>query len=868
MSSIKITNPYLLILFFPLLLLILLSFIIGLRKKKKSFNNIASLIIHIVLCFLLTLLMADVNIVKTETDTEVYVLADVSKSIATYDEIDNYITNIKSELNENEKLGVVCFGKDSELITPISGKIKSVSQNNVDISATNYSQALSYTSSLFTNQFKKRIILISDGLQTEGDYSKSLAELKNQNIRVDVIYLNNSSLNENEILVKNVSLNEKTFLNKNEAANVVIESNYNINDLIISLYKNDTLYKEINTNITIGLNNISFPLDTSVSFLNHYKVEIKPSLDFCLENNNYFFTQYVKEKAEMLLICDSYKEVNYYTPLFLNSANVTSFQVKQSFSYSLDYLCQFDEIVFANVDLSTLKNHNELLQNINICVSKYGKSFLTLGGEKTYFSGGFSQSIISDMLPINVNPIDTKNTIALFFVIDCSGSMSGKSLQEAKQGAINCLDLLNDNDMVGVITFSDTTRVICAPTKTTVEGKRKLIDSINTIKEEDATMMTPALTMAYNMLKDVKMENKQIILISDGYPGDGGQLEVANKMKEKGIIMSTINIGAGALDLMKKLAEATGGKCYSTYYTDKISDIIVKEIGEIVLEPNILGTMELTLNKLDSSLKNVNSLPIISGINYTSLKYNAAASITTSISLKNQEKTIDDVPVYAYWDYGSGKVSSLMSGLSSDWFNMWDNKNKEVETFFSNIIFDNLPINQITSSNEVNITNNGHSVTISLTPYLLVQGTKYKAIITQNDYTESANLIYNNLKYMATLNINLNGHYTLIIEAINGVEYNSNSYFFDFSYSSEYYLLDKPDSILLYEMLINDGILIDSKDDLTKITNIALENVNYKQSTSLPIIIICLCLFVIDIAIRKIKLKDIKNLFNKTIKQN
>ena len=243
MSSIKITNPYLLILFFPLLLLILLSFIIGLRKKKKSFNNIASLIIHIMLCFLLTLLMADVNIVKTETDTEVYVLADVSKSITTYDEIDNYITNIKNELNENEKLGVVCFGKDSELITPINGKIKSVSQNNVDISATNYSQALSYTSSLFTNQFKKRIILISDGLQTDGDYSKSLDELKNQNIRVDVIYLNNSSLNENEILVKNVSLNEKTFLKKNEVANVVIESNYNINDLVISLYKNDILYK-------------------------------------------------------------------------------------------------------------------------------------------------------------------------------------------------------------------------------------------------------------------------------------------------------------------------------------------------------------------------------------------------------------------------------------------------------------------------------------------------------------------------------------------------------------------------------------------------------------------------------------------------
>ncbi len=864
MSNIKITNPYLLFLFIPLAVLLILSFLIALRKKKKTFSNIMTLIIHLLISFILTLLICDINIVKVEADTEVYILADVSKSIYTYDEIDNYIKNIKSSLKENEKLGVVCFGNDSELITPLNGKIKSVSQNNVDASTTNYANALSYTASLFSNQFKKRIILISDGLQTDGDYLKAINELKAQNIRIDAIFLTNSAIKENEVLIKSASLNEKTFINKKESANIIIQSNFNIDSLELNVYKNDALFKKQEVLIKEGNNSIPLALDTTTASLNHYKVEIISSLDSFKENNTYYFTQYVKEKPEILLICDSYKEANYYGSLFSSCANLTTYQVKQSFSYSLDYLCQFDEIIFANIDLKTITNADELLKNINICVSKYGKSFLTLGGEKTYFSGGFSQSILNDMLPVSVDLQDTKNTIALFFVIDCSGSMSGNSLQQAKQGAINCLNLLDDNDMVGVITFSDSTRVVCSPTKTTIEGKKRLINSINTIDVEDSTVMTPALTKAYDLLKDVAMDNKQIILISDGYPGDGGQLEVANKMKEKGIIMSTINIGAGALDLMKKLAEATNGKCYSTYYTDNISDIIVKEVGGIVLEPNISQKLILSLNKLDSSLNDVNSLPDIGGINYTSIKYNATSSITTSISLKKQGKTIDNVPLYAYWNYGNGRVSAFTSGISNDWLNTWDNKSKDIITFFSNVVFDNLPTSQISSSNDVSIVNNGNTVSISLMPFYLTQGMKYKATISKDDYTISSNLVYSKGRYTTTLNVNSIGSYELLIEATLGINYESYSYFFDFSYSSEYHLLDNPDSILLSEMLLNDGVLIDKTDDLYKICNISFEDVTYKESLALPLIVISLCLFVIDIAIRKIKLSDIKNLFKRS----
>ncbi len=861
MNNIRFDNPQLFLLLIVFAIVLIVPFIIFV--KKKNFNNISSLIIHLIIAFLLTTLLTKVNIVKVKTDTEVYVLADLSKSIADYQQVDDCIDKIKKSLPEKEKLGVICFGKDSEVLTPLGGNLKSVLESKVDTSSTDYYQVLKYTISLFSSEYKNRIILISDGLETDDDCKNIISELTSNEIRLDIVYLNDAYLKENEVLIKDVDFVSSTFASVVEKANVNIISNYQTNNLKIKIYENSELYKEEIISVNSGTNIYSFTLDTSKEAINNYYVIIEDNDDTLSENNKYYFSQKVTEKSNILLIANNYKEANYYSNVLKNGANLTTLQVSQYFPLTVEYFCQFDQIALANINLNSISNSNKFQEVLNTVVASYGKSLITFGGDNTYLNGNFTGSTLEEMLPVELNPKDTKDSAAIILLIDNSGSMSGSRLESAKQGAIDCLELLDDNDLVGVITFSSSTQVICSPTYATSEGKRKLVSAIRKIGESDDTMMTPGLKKSFDLIKGVSLTNKEVILISDGMPGDTGQIEIAEQMKEKNIILSTINIGGGAnVSLMKTLASTTGGTFYDINSSEDIASVIIKEVSEIVLEPIIENNLSLTLKDNETILEGISSLPNIKGCHYTSLKNNAYTSITTSTTLSEPEKFLDNIPIYAYWDYGNGKVASFLSGVSNDWLDNWQN-DVNVNKFYENMILDTLPYQHIDSAYVINVENNGYSSKISLQTPSINNKTKYSITITSpNNENESIVLSYNSGKYEGFISTTQEGNYKLKLEITNGTSYSSYETYFDFSYSKEY-LLSSPDSIKLYTLLVNDGKLIDNLLDIEQITNIEINDSIYKKQIILPQIIICLVLFIIDIAIRKIRFKDFKNLFKR-----
>ena len=120
MTNISFDNAYLLFIIVPLLLLILVPFFIAVRKENKSKSTTASLILHIIIVLCITFAIAGTVITAVITRTEVYVVADVSFSAnKNLDKIDDYISEVKNNLPRNSKLGIVCFGKDCEILTEL-----------------------------------------------------------------------------------------------------------------------------------------------------------------------------------------------------------------------------------------------------------------------------------------------------------------------------------------------------------------------------------------------------------------------------------------------------------------------------------------------------------------------------------------------------------------------------------------------------------------------------------------------------------------------------------------------------------------------------------------------------------------------------
>ena len=157
MINISFDNPFLLLLLIPMLALVLVPYFIAIRKENKSRAATVALALHIVIILLTVLAAAGMSNVTVITETELYVVADVSYSMdGKLDLVDEYIAKVKDELPRNSEMGVITFGKNYRLHTPMGERITSVSNNNVNGSATDIASALRYADSLFGDSSIKR----------------------------------------------------------------------------------------------------------------------------------------------------------------------------------------------------------------------------------------------------------------------------------------------------------------------------------------------------------------------------------------------------------------------------------------------------------------------------------------------------------------------------------------------------------------------------------------------------------------------------------------------------------------------------------------------------------------------------------------
>lgn len=119
-----------------------------------------------------------------------------------------------------------------------------------------------------------------------------------------------------------------------------------------------------------------------------------------------------------------------------------------------------------------------------------------------------------------------------YLAIDCSGSMAGQKLEQAKRGAE---DFANSAVVagyaVGLVEFSDEARVTCVPQST----RLTLATRLNALVASGGTNLTSALVLAASNLARERAE-RAIVVVTDGMPNDPpGALRAAKAASESGI---------------------------------------------------------------------------------------------------------------------------------------------------------------------------------------------------------------------------------------------------------------------------------------------------------------------------------------------
>ena len=865
MRNISFDNPWLLLLAIPLLAAVILPYCIAIRKDNKNGHTITSLILHLLIVALVVPALAGMASVSVMTKTEVYVVADVSYSAnRNLDLIDSYITELQTKLPENSTLGLVCFGKDVKTVVEASDQVlPSVKDSGVDDSATDIAAALEYAAALYSDGVIKRMVLITDGKQTDGDAASALIaaveHLYAENIALDTIYVNNNvQEGVSEVQISGVDHTPATYLDHHTTADVLIQSSVKT-DAIISLYCMGQKLQDKAVSLDVGYSIVNFVTDTSVAGEFDYEVRINAPDDTSPKNNSFYFTQRVTESLAVLLIASSEADAQAVARMYGDHATIDAYVNTPDVPYTVEQMCAYDEIVICNVDVRELKNYTAFVQSVDKAVSLFGKSLITLGDTYIQNKTDDTLSALEDMLPVRFGNDDADPKLYCL-VIDSSRSLQMPMLTMAKAAAVKFLDLLEPEDYVMVVSFSGDVRVEQMPTE--AENKEQVAQIINSIQPTQGTVIGAALKAAYQQMKSLTFSQKQVILISDGMsysaePDDAAQM--AHTLYDQGNITTTvINVGClQGIDSMNKIAEYGRGKYHWLEKESDLDKLIFGEVADQVTETVIEKQVSVTLaSPKDEVVQGISYLPDVYG--YMHAKAKASATAVLTVPYTKASGGVVDVPLYAYWKYGNGRVACFTSAVCGEWVKDW--QGEDGQKFFSAMSATNVPNERIDYPYTLSVSYDGTNATVEMIPATLnPYATAHMRILSPSGQEITAQPRFDSKCYQYTFAAPETGKYQIEIT----YAYDKNSFssqsIFNISYSPEYDAFVTFDAAELHNAVrdrgtVNEGLVPALENDPDRIDT-------YSVYFTVPLLIAAVVLYVVDIIVRKITKNDIKSLF-------
>ncbi len=892
MINISFDNPYLLLLFIPLALAVIIPFCIAIRKENKSKETTIALVAHLLIVTMAILAIAGMINTAVMTKTEVYVLADISDSTtAKIDTINEYIEELEKKLPSNSKMGVITFGKDASLQTPLGEELTHISESTIDRSATDILSALRYADSLFTENTLKRVVLYTDGFSTDpdatGDLIRTVENMSEKGIYIDVVYIDsNIEKDAVEFQVSDAEFNDSTYLGHENSANVLVESTVEA-PAIVRLTKNGTAYLEKAVELTPGYNIVSFDLYTEEQGEYDYEVTVSALEDTSELNNTYKFTQKVNETISVLLVTDHKEDVSEIEKLYGDSATIESY-VKPKLPpkthsnpnpkplpfdvpFTVEDLCKYDQYILSNVNLEDVNNAETFVASLDICVSQFGKSLITVGDNGLQNSEAVSVTSLGNMLPVKFGNSEQDPKLYAI-VIDTSRSMEFTNFEwfrMAKNAAKNLLGFLNETDYFTIVNFSGEVYVpisVCQANAKNIKEAEAVIDALEVTQ---GTMIGRSLDRVNEMLSAYSFDEKQVMLISDGLSFEGGETSTADdpvgstqKLTKSGVVVSAIHIGNEETDgtnTMKMIAAAGGGKYYYAKTSDDLEKVMFDEVVDDVTDTVVTGTTDIIVNRPnDKVLEGIDTLPPIEG--YVYAKSKASAENILFVEYKKASGTTVKAPLYAYWTYGNGRVATLTTNLGGEWTPNW--AEGAGLDFLHNINKTNIPLTKIDYPYTVDISFDGKYTHVEIVPAVLNPDATMTVTVTMPDgRTQTELLTFDSYRYFYKFEAGGMGKYKIDTTYDWVTKSYSSSGVFNISYSPEYDRFNVYSPAVLHTIVRNNGTV--TEDGNVTLTTDPTRLDTYVYRFTVPLLAIATALYIIDTIIRKLKWADIKSFFKK-----
>ncbi len=652
-----------------LLLLLLLPGIVAAARSVRILGRGRKrlvLVLRAIAFVLLVGAIAESQLLYESDYLSVIFVVDRSSSIPASERpfVETYLAEQTENMTDKDRAGVVFFGKQAAIETPPVKELDIAQFSTfVDTEGTDISRAIRLAMAAFPQESQKRIVLITDGNQTQGDVESEVRRAKANSIEVSVLPIRYEY--DDEIMLEEVV--NPHVVRENEPFDVtVIVNAQRAGPAILRLFRGDELVAEQPVELQQGKNAFSVPQEMTESGFRTFEAVVEPRTDSRGTNNRGQSFVNVAGTGKVLYLEGETEEGVYLTAALEEAGISVSIRPPEAAPTSLEEYTAYELVILSDVSAGDLSLQQQRM--IQSAVRDFGIGLMMLGGQESFGSGGYLGTPVEEALPVTMDVKQRKiipsGALALI-MHTCEIPQANYWAQEISMAA---LETLSRHDYIGFLRYSNMHGESWLFPLAQAGDKQKQRQLIANLRFEDIGDMPDfdtTLQMAYDSLLNCPANVKHIVIMSDGDPIRPTQSLVedirAAKITISTVCLDTHNNPANE-DVMRWLASRGGGRAYTTKESAKLPSIFIKEASRvrrslIVEEP--FTPVVVSPNEIIDGFSA--GFPQLLGYVVTSVRPEA------QLILQSDKKD----PLLAIRRYGLGKTAAFTSDAKPRWAQQW-----------------------------------------------------------------------------------------------------------------------------------------------------------------------------------------------------
>lgn len=620
----------------------------------------------------LALALAGFTLMQTHDELAVLFVVDGSDSIppAARAEALAFATEALPAARNGDRAGILVFGRDAMVETAPTDKLEFPEKLDtvVDPTASDIAGALRVAAGVFPADAKKRVVLLTDGLQTRGNLEEEGIAAAAQQIQVDYVPL--SKREGAEVLVERVVTPARVAQDEAFDVTVVVRP-FDDGPATVRLFRDGQLVDQRDIKLEAGkLKPVVFNQKLHDGGFFNYEAVIEPKADTIPQNNSAIGYTRVAGVPRVLIATQA-KQGGVHLKGALEAGG---FEVNiagpEGIGTQLAELAGYDAIVLENVlgtDLSRAQ-----METLRSFVRDFGGGLIAVGGDQAYGVGGWDDTPLEEILPVDMTMKDTEEhpAVCMIIVIDKSGSMEGtdasgvSKIQMAKEAGIAAVELLSPRDSVGVIAFDSASQIVLPPTKLSGGNRAKVVDALGSIGGGGGTDFFPGLEDGLRDAQNSGASVKHVMLLSDGQSAPGDIAGLTARYRAAKVTLSAIAIGGDSdQHTMEDLAKRGGGRYYFSPDAESIPRVFTRETILIAKNYIIEEPFTPALTNAGGMVRGFEGVAIPQLVGYIGTTKKEQATLWM--------KTHKGDPLLASWRVGLGKSIAWTSDAEPRWSKNW-----------------------------------------------------------------------------------------------------------------------------------------------------------------------------------------------------